>query len=361
MKLSVRVREMDSELMLRVLEIGFPQGRIQTPERTTSRRWLPNGAINEIYRTISPNQIDRIQSNSSEEAAFNRQLGYDRLEGSANLAILSYNGTGVPSVKETETLADIQYAHSDAAIVSLCPALVQNNIGENLLEKFSSFVQRYIGVVKTLNNKTILGVIPAKMPRQFLPGMLDIYQKNDVTSFIIDSDGTSIYTNRSWLRALQRELYLRKLSEEGFLYNINSYQGKFLKNADSVLAKDFITLPFGIDILGSNHIKPKMPTEAWAKLTAERPRTPRLFDAGSYAYIKSRDPKITYDDARVHNIKRQQAETERLRQVVSEFGTALGHLKGKRQVAAENVVEDIAKFKEEIRERKVVHKSLFDA
>jgi hypothetical protein len=204
-------------------------------------------------------------------------------------------------------------------------------------------------------------LIPAKLPRQYLHDILDLYSKEDITSFVIDSDGSSIYTNLSWLRGLQRELHARKISEEGFLYNINSNQGKFLKNADSVLAKDFITLPFGIDILGGNHVVPRMPKEAWAKLAAERPRSPRLFDAGSYAYVRSRDPAMTITDAKTRNIGRQQSESARLRQAVSEDGTAVGHLRGKRLVAAENVIEDVAKFKQDVKEKKVVHKSLFDA
>jgi hypothetical protein len=361
MKLSIRVRDVDTELMLRMLEIGFREVRIQTPERTTSKILYPQGIINEIYHVIGPDRIQTIQSDTSEEAAYNRKLSNERMDGAVNLAFLSYDGTNVPSGKDMATLADIQYAHSEAAIVPLCPNLIGSNIGDDLLEKFATYIQRYIGIVKTLNNKTILGVIPAKIPRLFIPDILDLYLKQDVMSFVIDSDGTSIYTNLSWLRGLQRELYMRNISEEGFLYNINSNQGKFLKNADQVLAKDFITLPFGIDILGSNHIKPKLPTETWARLAAERPRSVRLFDAGTYAYVKSGDPKTTYDIAKVHNIKRQQGETARLRQVISEDGTAVRHLKGKRLVAAENVLEDVAKFKQEVKEKKVVHKSLFDA
>lgn len=361
MKLSVRVRDLDTELMLRVLEIGSRPGRIQTPERSTSKRLVPEGAVNEIFHSISCERINNIQADSSEEAKYNWQLASETMQGAINFAFLSYEGANIPSNKDMETIADIQYAHSEVAIVPLCPELIKSRIGEDLSNSFQAYVQRYINIVKTLNNKTILGLIPAKLPRQYLPDVLDFYTKEDITSFVIDSDGSSIYTNLSWLRGLQRELHTRKISEEGFLYNINSNQGKFLKNADSVLAKDFITLPFGIDILGGNHIYPRMPNEAWAKLTAERPRSPRLFDTGTYAYIRSRDPTMTYSDARIHNIKRQRTESARLRQIISEDGTAVDHLRGKRQVATENVIENVAKFKQEVREKNAAQKSIFDA
>jgi len=60
-----------------------------------------------------------------------------------------------------------------------------------------------------------------------------------------------------------------------------------MKNENKILAKDFMSMGFGIDILGLNHIGPRMRTEDWVRLREKRRENIlRLFDKEDYAYVK---------------------------------------------------------------------------
>ena len=260
MKTQIHVNNVDEELLMRVMEIRSAGKSITTPIRSLNKS-IPSAGFNEIYHTIDLQKIDAINSDASEEQKFNNIVRRDLSENKINMFFLSYKGDDIPKEEAIATLADLQYVHSDMGIIPLCPGIIKSYKGDELIQKFILYIQEHIKIIETLNNKTIIGIIPAKLPRQFLPKVLDLYHSHDVTSFVIDSDGSSLYSKSSWIKALQRGLYNLGILENGFLYNINSLEGKFMKKADVTLARDFVTLSLGMDILGSNHKPMVFPKE----------------------------------------------------------------------------------------------------
>ncbi|MDK2891415.1 MAG: hypothetical protein PWR21_2047 [Methanoculleus sp.] len=356
MKISVGVRDADEELLLKHREITLAGKRVETPTKSINKALAAEG-FNEIFKNIDLKKIHKIKSDASEEQKFNKGILSSCSNESLNFAFISYSDEKIPNSEDMEVIADVQYAYSDAAIVPLCPRIISKNTGENLFCKFTDFVQEYLRIAETLNNKSVLGLIPTKLPRQYVPRVLDIYYTHDITSFVLDSDGSALYSNLSWLKSLQRKLYDLDILEEGFLYNINSGEGKFLKNADTVLAKDFIAITMGIDVIGTNHIPPPVSTEGWMKIKQSRNHGPRLFDPTTYGYI--RKPDISLPDAKKINIVRKYNETQQVKQILHEHNTVVDYIREKEQIAANDVITKGAEI------RKFVlspgrQKSLFD-
>jgi hypothetical protein len=359
MKTHVNVNQTDEHLILRILEIKFPRTTIKTPLKAVNKS-IQVGGVNEIFHTITQEQIKSINIDSNEEQKFNKNVLREKTGGMVNLFFLSYQGEVIPEENEMCVMADLQYVHSDMAIIPLCPKLLRNYQGEPLKKSFLDYIQNYFKILETLNDKTIGGLIPIRMPRQFIPPLIEFYHSNDITSFVIDSDGTSIYSNLSWLKSLQRNLFDLGILEDGFLYNINSGEGKFMKNADVILARDFITLPFGIDILGSNHKPPPLGAEGWNKIKASRYKGPRVFDPLTYGYVRIPDPNVKRADVKTANISRQYGESVKIQKVINEENTAAKYIYKKQQVKKHDIVSLVERVKNDIWEDSK-QKSLFDA
>jgi hypothetical protein len=135
-------------------------------------------------------------------------------------------------------------------------------------------------------------------------------------------------------------------------YGINSYEGKFAKNAVEIPAKDFISMGYGIDILGMNHIPPSMPSEAWKS----RPiieTSYRLFNRKIYGYTKktSEDLKnmgirANHSEVKKFNNTEQCNETLNIRGILQKESTLAGYLSSKSQVE-EKTLSNIKKLHRE--------------
>ena len=358
MKLQIQVSNIDEELLMRVMESSLAGKSFKTPIRSLNKS-IPSHGLNEIYRNIDAEKIAAISSNASEERKFNNFARRDWSDNQNNLLFLSYKETSLPDDNSMAIIADLQYVNSDIAIVPLCPGIIKSYEGDRLENNLIEYIQKYLSVVETLNNKTIMGIIPAKLPRQFLPSLLDFYQSNNITSFVIDSDGSSIYSNPSWLKAFQRKLHKSGIRDEGLIYNINSFEGRFLQKSSITLARDFITLTFGIDILGANHKPPAFPAERRDIIDPSR-KGPRVFDPETYGYIRIVDPALDLKTAKANNISSQHQETLKLQQVIAEESTAANYLQRKPQITQNRVLDRVRDVKMEITRTKTYQRSIFD-
>jgi hypothetical protein len=360
MRLRVHVDEVDDELLTRVLDIHFQGKTLKSPLKATNKSAQLH-ELNEIYHEVSPERIQEIKTNSTNERIFNQKILKECVNGAINFVFLRYTGETVPLPDDMETLVDLQYAYSDAAIIPSCPALLtsQANVGEAFWDSFISYLDLYLQIVETLNKKSIIGLIPHQMPRTLIPSLLEYYHARDITSFIIDSSGSSLYSNPSWVQIIQRTLYKLNILDEGFIYDINSEQGKFLKNADVVLAKDFMGLSFGVDILGNLHLGPRLSADAWNKIKMGEYRGPRVFDPDTYGYM--RNPALTREVANLENINRQYLELIKIQSVLKEESTVTKYLQTKELIEAYRVTEKAKDFKKEVFERHTTQSTLFDA
>jgi hypothetical protein len=360
MKLCVKVEEVDEQILTRVLNIQFPGKSLKSPIKAVNKSTLLHG-LNEIYHEVTPENLQEIKENSTNERAFNQKIQKGLVNNSINFVFLRYTGGAIPLPDDMETLVDLQYVYSDVAIIPSCPGLLKNdhNVGTAFWDSFIAYIDSYLQTVETLNNKTVIGLIPHQMPRTLIPSLLEYYHDRDITSYVIDSSGSSLYSNLSWIQSIQRTLHRLNILDEGFIYDINSERGKFLKNADVVLAKDFVCLGLGVDILGNLHIGPRLDTTAWRNIKAGPYRGPRVFDTETYGYM--RVPAITQDVANIENIKRQYRELIKIQSLLKEESTVTDYLNTKELIETNRVTERVRNFKKDVFEHRTAQSTLFDA
>ena len=357
MKLSVKLNNIDDGLLFKQYSLRFgTQSPILTPTRS-SRKSINLSKINEIYRKYNQEKLDNILKNESLERRENTSINNEHSQ-EKNLFIIDYSDINLPTEKQLKLLADIQYSHSDIVVTPTLSLIGRKLKAEELLERFLQITKSYIDIVETLNNKQIMGVIPAKMPRQYIDDLITFYIKNGINSYIIDYDGRSIDPNPSWQRNLMRELNKHHIFEESFLYSINLKRGKFMKSANEILAKDFIGLGFGIDILGFNHIPPQIPKDIWQSLGKNRNQgIVHLFSKENYSYIKLTESEFInkYLSSTELNVKEelerintsnQLIETEVIKKELSDK-TPLDFYLSKKSQVNENLLHKMKNLKKE--------------
>lgn len=354
MKLRVKTEKIDEELLIKRMSLNIGSNSIITPFKSTTQT-IKDSLVTEIYKEFSTATLDSMLENETSERKINSEISRKR-GTNVNLFIVNYIGKNIPNDKQMETLSDIQYSHSDVVITPSWSQMCRELTGGTLLKNYLQATNSFIEVVKTLNNKSILGLISSKIPRQYLEDIVKNYHNQDITSFVLDLDGRSVVKNLSWLRGLMRTLSSLNLVEESFIYSINSNEGKFMKNAERILARDFINLGFGIDGLGLNHIRPKIATAGWNKIKAERSEnTLRLFDRKDYAYFKDSETDIikrwniqsnqVRNAVKAYNMKEQYAEAIQIQAIMKSNDTIEEYLHTKSQIKddAFNKMEQIRK------------------
>lgn len=291
MKMNIKLDNIDSELMFKTFDVKIGKKRIRTPEKVS----YPNNCIsgiNEIYRKFS---IDSPRTTSLEKmlvldsygVSVNNQIKRE-IQENVNIFVVDYCDGVFPTQKHLEILSDTQYVYTDVIVTPIFSQFFRNDelIGDNLINEFIGLTNKYVEIVETLNNKNIMGLIPMKTPPMYIEDIFNNYLNHDITSFVFDFDGRAAEGNSlPKIRNIMRLMKESGTIEESLIYALNTSEGKFMKGALEIAAKDFLSTGFGIDILGLNHIQPRMPTEAWKKI-AEMRRTYRLFNSGLYGYTK---------------------------------------------------------------------------
>ncbi len=337
MKLNIKLDNIDEELMFKRITFKVGDKKVVTPIKV-SHKQNPISHINEIYKKFDIDKLNKCSTDESFERKTNSELRNLMTQG-INICMVDFSDLKIPNKTQLETLSDLQYEHSDIVTTPIMSKITRELVDNKLLDTFTDITNRYIEIVETLNHKSIMGVIPSKMPRQFLEPIIKNYHNKDINSFILDFDGRSIETNPSWVRKLMRLLKEYDLIEESVLYSVNSNEGKFMKNASEILAKDFVSTGFGIDLLGLNHIPPRMSSEAWAKIKAQRRKnTFRLFNRNSYGYLKKTEAELKAlnikdrTSLKNFNISEQFKETQILQQKLKEENSIEPYIRSKSQV-----------------------------
>ncbi|MDO9538085.1 MAG: hypothetical protein Q7J68_07185 [Thermoplasmata archaeon] len=368
MKLKVKTEKIDDELLIKRMNMSIGDNSIITPFKSTDIS-IKDSSVNEIYKEISSTLLDSMLSDETQERRINSDI--QRKKGkNVNLFIVNYTDLQSPNDKQMETLSDMQYSHSDVVITPSWSKICRDLTGDALLENYIQATNNFIKVVETLNNKSIVGLISSKLPRQYLEKIIDNYHKQDITSFVIDFDGRSIATNPTWIRSMMRTLSSLNLIEESFIYSINANEGKFMKIADRILAKDFINLGFGIDGLGLNHIGPRISTEIWNQIKAARQEnTLRIFDREDYAYTKVPEQEIisqwnvpsnqVRNTVKTYNMKEQKDEALQIQQIMKSNDTVESYLQTKSQID-EDTFKKIKLTRRDALTRQSRQKSLFE-
>ncbi len=184
MKINVKLDNFDEELMFKRFSIRVGDKQIITPVKA-SHVQNPISTINEIYKKFDLTKINRCLTDEKFERVVNADVKKNMTQG-INICLVEYNASDMPNNKQIEVLSDIQYEHSDIVTTPILSKITRELTEDKLLKSFNTITNRYIEIVETLNHKNILGVIPSRMPRQFLEPIIKNYKSKNITSFIID-------------------------------------------------------------------------------------------------------------------------------------------------------------------------------
>lgn len=342
-----KLNELDEELIYKRVKIRISSSKSVTTPIKASNFLNPISEINEIYRQFSLEKLHEIQTDKKKDDRLNSSIKNEKSD-KLNFFFVNYIGSEIPNRDQIDTLVETQYPYSDMVIPPLFSKVVNNLKEQKLLDNFLELTNKSLETIATLNNKPILGVIPAVMPRQFLKPILKNYESHGITSFAIDFNGRSVDTNLAWSVSLMRLMADYNLTEESFIYGINHHSGRFIKQSNEILAKDFISIGLGVDIQGENHIRPGGNAEYWNNLKNQRKESLyRIFDRNNYSYTKKWESDLygnvsgnIRNEIKRLNMAAQYHESKILQEKLNESTTLEPYIKTKNQVTPE-IINDM--------------------
>lgn len=370
MKITARVRKVDEELEYRQTEIRYSGGSVDGPTRSTSYGLDMPGAVAEGYREFDKSGLERIVDDADIERSVEREMKRKNVPGALNLFFVNYTQLTPLHNKELDALVDLEYVCSEVAVTPCWSGLMKGKVDDGRVDALNQWNAEAIETIERLNNKSIMGVVPSKVHRKLLGNVIKTFVDRDVTLFTIDHMGRSVKSSESWLRALYSELKEYGLMDNTMIYGLNAPEGRLGQKKGKVLAGDFISSAYGLDIIGINHIRnarPPGPPGPGNGPDAPPPEINyRLFDGSTYAYNKLSEtqartqftvpPSRVREEIKRHNILGQLDEYANLGQVLKEEPTALGYIQTKEMV--DNAL--ISSIKKVRGERRARQRTLFD-
>ncbi|NPA63333.1 MAG: hypothetical protein GXN95_07295 [Methanococci archaeon] len=355
-KLKVHINSIDENLMFRSLDIKVgPKTMASTPIKVSPPEY-PISPINEVYKKFSIDKLEKCNIDTSIETKTNQEIKKCLVADKLNMVIVDYTSDILPKKEHLEVLMDLQY-NGNVVITPIFSKLVKTLKEEKLKDTFIKLTNQCIEIANTLNNKTIIGIIPAKMPRQFIDDVIKNYIDNNIIHYIIDLDRRTISANTSWIRKLFRTIHDNGILNETLLYCVNGGEGKFLKNAEVIPAHDFINSGFGVDVLGLKHVPPPLPPETWAKLkNIKKGEIYRIFNENTYGYhrvdkdsLQNLELPPNQNIIKLYNIGKQFNEANYLQNLLKEESTVEQYVSTKSQM--KGIIPKIKKVKHEIKEK----------
>ncbi|MDR2944508.1 MAG: hypothetical protein LBU81_05435 [Methanosarcinales archaeon] len=274
----------------RILKLG--DYSIKTPYNASDDKNY-HSPINEIYKNFDLNTLTELCSDFNSELRLNKEIDSKKIIDGLNFPFFKYVDDQIPQEKHIELLADLALK-CDVITTPLwtLPSVKDEKkmSAEEKMKRETHYVDLILKsnhifferISQSKENKTIIGTIPFKVSRKNIDKIFDMYQNMGIDSFIIDCNGSSLITADTWLT--NSMIIIDKLQNgKGFTYSINSYEGRFSKGNKETPAKDYIGHGAGVDILGLNHIPPKLSPQIWRDLNQSE-KTYKIFNEETYGY-----------------------------------------------------------------------------
>lgn len=380
--------EVADDLFLKKQKVNIQGKEFQTPIKTIDASKLRSDiqivdsikGLNEICKFFNKKRLNEYVTGIRDESLINKELDRKIKNTSpkeATICFVGYEDPKFPDEKEINFLMNLAYEFSDATPLPLMPKLFKEDKRDfNVkLNDYKDFMKRCIDSINRFNNKPILGIIPEIIPSMYVADLMNFYYDNDITSYVYDFKGKVSAGMRTKIREMMITLKDLDLLEKSFLYSINVSSGKMIKDAPIVRARDILTIGFGFDALGDQHIRRPLPPDV-ARMIRDRKKTSkpliRLFNNKDYGYYKTSDlftlesiyPKdetsILFDNFKVYNARAKSSQTlfnsERLGLEATKYQNLIkeeadktsNYFKTKKYVR-EKDIKDLEKFRREIK------------
>jgi hypothetical protein len=377
--------EITDDLFFKTQKINIKGKKFQTPIKAIDASKLHAEldisdsikGLNEVFNTFDLKRLNNCLTSDDNASKFNTELKRKINKTSpseVNLCFIMYEDLKLPDENGINFLMNVSYGHSDATPLPLLPKFFK---GDNIdpferMDNYKNFMQKCIDSINRLNNKPILGIIPEGVPFLFVQDIVEFYYRNDITSFVYDFSG-KVNADNTKLREFYVALNQNDLMDNSFLYSANVNNGKMLKSAPVVVAKDIMTYGYGFDALGDQHVKQPLPKEVAnaIKLKNKGTFSFRLFNNNDYGYYKSSElsvlgeiypigkTEIPFETFKTNNAKSKKAQflfnSERLgiealkyQELVKENENTADYFKTKNYVE-EKTIKTLEDFRDDIK------------
>jgi len=258
------------------------------PSTTSESRLIQNDAVrgvNEIYRELTKDKVDEIDSDIDKLNEFGKTLRYifeaPKIKDEFNLLYFSYENKDkkkgekrnkIPSDKEIEYLCNITtHPATDIIIPPMIPDLSGIEYLE-FLKKFFKYLSSYG------KNHTIMGYIPYVATSE-LREIGQFYFENGIYLFTMDFYGSypmdsyiSVNEVRKLAKAIEKEY-----SQTTFLHAFNVPLSRAQPQTNVASAKDILTLASGFDSFGTSHKKEPKPVAVIEKIKQKMEEKRRVY------------------------------------------------------------------------------------
>lgn len=293
----VSVQKEDSSLIARnaTLKIGAKQ--VFMPCRAfhlTTRKECESLSItnldirglNEIYRRLKYNTLQRLQEDVSYQEQFNasiiNSLRKIPWEGELILLFVEYDSKKqVPLHNQVEYLFDL--LHSFPVDFLIPPIL--HDISPT---KYLDFLKIFFQISRSYNKKPMFGLIPYGSHRD-LAMILDFYLDEGITLFAMDLKGRHPLLLSPQLGMVTRKLQelQREYNRNGYLHGLNVGSGRALRKSAIAPAKDILSFFSGFDSFGASHVPLKLTPDLYRRLGTHTKIPPiRFFNRNDYGYYR---------------------------------------------------------------------------
>jgi len=293
----VLVKEEDSSLMSRNAVLRVGSKRIFTPCRalhlathkeceSLSITNLDIRGLNEIYRRLSHNALERLESYVNIQERFNASVvnSLRKIPWQAELTLLfiEYDSKKqVPLYNQVEYLFDLLY---NFPVDFLIPPILRNISPV----KYLDFLKIFFQISRTYNKKPMFGLIPYGSYRD-IAMVLDFYLNEGITLFAVDFNGRHPLLLSPQLGMVARKLQElhREYNQNGYLHGLNVGSGRALRKKEIAPAKDILSFFSGIDSFGASHVPVKLTPDLYRRLGTHRKMPPiRFFNKDDYGYYR---------------------------------------------------------------------------
>lgn len=361
-KVVAKVKKVDEELDYRLTQITYSGGTIVGPTRSIGYGMERENFVVEGHRRFDKVQIERVNNDSDFQRSVEGDMKRKNIADALNLFFVNYTQSTNLTDNELTALINLQYVSSEIAITPCWSGLLKGKVNDDAISTLNEWNTRAIEAIERRNNKSIMGIIPAKVHHRMIGDVIKNYIDQDVTLFTIDQMGKSVKNSEAWLRELYAQLGEYKLMDNTFLYGLNCLEGRIMQKKDKVLAGDFIGSAYGIDVIGLNHVGAGRtpPSDGKGLPPAPVEASYRLFNEDSYAYERISErkaqtmtkmaPSRIREELKRRNISSQLREYANLGQMLNEEPSVLEYINSKEMVDSK-LITSIKKVKGERRTR----------
>ncbi|WNY24486.1 hypothetical protein [Methanolapillus millepedarum] len=316
--------------------------------------------INEIYKNFDFSTLTELCSDFSSELKLNKEIDSKKINDRLNFPFFKYVDNQPPQEEHVKLLADLALkcdvittplwtlpsVKDEKKMSAEEKARREAHFVDLILKSNKIFFER---ISQNKEKKTIIGTIPFKVSRKNIDEIFDMYQNMGIDSFVIDCNGSSLITADTWLTNAM--IIIDELqNEKGFTYSINSYEGRFLKGNKETPAKDYISHGAGVDILGLNHIPPKLSPQIWRDLSQSE-KTYKIFNKETYGYQRINNETLLKEAVnldinpnlepnrirRIYNSLQKNNENETLKEILEDREPVKEYIILKKQIPEKDI------------------------